>query len=302
LLRAHEAFQEALDHPERTVKIQVRYKNRAGEWQRLELVGKNRLTDPEINGVVASCRDVSDRWRVEEKLRDSERQYRLLFHSNPNPVWVFDLETQAFLEVNEAAIQHYGYSREEFLAMTISDIRPPEKDRLHEPAIPDAVGPGLVWRHRRKDGSFIDVEVVWTPMVFDDHFAALTMAVDVTERRRVEHRNTVFSRLSQQLSAATTAAEAARIICEAADALFQWTDFALDLYDAGRDEVHSLLNITTVEGRRVEVPLSPQPKTTNALVRRVIEKGSELLTATQSTTTRPPPCLCPSAKASTSSA
>ena len=282
LLRAHEAFQEALDHPERTVKIQVRYKNRAGEWQRLELVGKNRLTDPEINGVVASCRDVSDRWRVEEKLRDSERQYRLLFHSNPNPVWVFDLETQTFLEVNEAAIQHYGYSREEFLAMTLSDIRPPEKDRRHEPAIPDAVGPGLIWRHRRKDGSFIDVEVVWTPMVFDDHFAALTMAVDVTERRRVEHRNTVFSRLSQQLSAATTAAAAARIICEAADALFQWTDFALDLYDAGRDEVHSLLNITTVEGRRVEVPPSPQPKTTNALVRRVIEKGSELLTATQS--------------------
>ncbi len=281
LPRAHEAFQLALDHPERTVTVQLRYKNRAGEWQRLELVGKNRLADPEINGIVANCRDVTDRWRVEEELRDNERQYRLLFHSNPNPVWVFDLETQAFLEVNEAAIQHYGYSREEFLAMTISDIRPPEKDRLHEPAIPEAAGQGVVWRHRRKDGSFIDVEVVWTPMVFNGHFAALAMAVDVTERRRVEHRNTVFSRLSHHLSAATTAAEAARIICEAADALFQWTDFALDLYDAGRDEVNPLLNITTVEGRRVEVPPSPQPKSANALVRRVIAKGPELVTATQ---------------------
>ncbi|HEX7617769.1 MAG TPA: PAS domain S-box protein, partial [Verrucomicrobiae bacterium] len=282
LPRAQEAFQLALDHPERTIKIQLRYKTQTGEWRRLELVGKNRLADPEIAGIVANCRDVTDRWRAEEELRDSERQYRLLFHSNPNPVWVFDLETQAFLEVNEAAIRHYGYSRKEFLGMTIVDIRAPEKDRLHKTAIPDAAGQGLVCRHRRKNGSLIDVEVIWTPMVFHDRFAALTMAVDVTERLRVEHRNTVFSKLSHRLSSATTAAEAAMMICEASDALFQWSDFALDLYDAGRDEASSLLNITTVEKRRVEIPPSPQPKTANALMRRVIEKGAELLTAAES--------------------
>ena len=84
---------------------------------------------------MANCRDVTDRWRAEEELRDSEKQYRLLFHGNPNPMWVFDLETQAFLEVNEAAIQHYGYSREEFLAMTIADIRPPEKNGRHKAAV-----------------------------------------------------------------------------------------------------------------------------------------------------------------------
>jgi len=91
LPRAQEAFQLALDHPERTIKIQLRYKTRDGNWRRLELVGNNRLADPDINGIVANCRDVTDRWRAEEELRDSERQYRLLFHSNPNPVWVFDL-------------------------------------------------------------------------------------------------------------------------------------------------------------------------------------------------------------------
>jgi PAS domain S-box-containing protein len=281
LPRAREALQLALDHPERTIKIQLRYKTRDGKFRRLELVGNNQLADPEINGIVANCRDVTDRWRAEEELRDSERQYRLLFHSNPNPVWVFDLETQAFLEVNEAAIQHYGYSRKEFLAMTISDIRPPEKERPQKTSIPDAAGQGLIWRHRRKNGSMIDVQVIWTPMVFHDRFAALTMAVDVTERLRMEHRNTVFSKLSHRLSSATTAAEAAMIICEAADALFQWTDFALDLYDAGRDEVSSLLNITTLEGRRAEIPPSPQPKTANVLIRRVIEKGAELLTGAE---------------------
>jgi PAS domain S-box-containing protein len=279
LSRAQESFQLALDDPERTAKFQFRYKNKSGEWRRLELVGNNRLADREIKGIVLNCRDVTDRWRAEEELRDSERQYRLLFDNNPNPVWVFDLETQKFLEVNEAAILHYGYSRQEFLAMTISDIRPPGKNGRKQTAIPDAAGRGVIWRHCRKDGSLIDVEVIWTPMVFHGRFAALTMAVDVTERLRVQRRNTIFSKLSHHLSSANTASEAAKIICEAADALFQWSDFALDLYDAGRDEVSSLLNITTVEGRRVEIPPSPQPKTANALIRRVIEKGAELLTA-----------------------
>ena len=281
LPQAREAFQLALDHPERPVKVQVRYKNAAGEWRRLEIVGKNRLADPEIAGIVASCRDVTDRWHVEEELRDSERQYRLLFHSNPNPVWVFDMETQVFLEVNEAAIQHYGYSREEFLAMAITVIRAPEAESQRDAAIPDSAGQGRIWRHRRKDGSLMDVEVIWSPMVFHGRFAALTMAVDVTERLRVEHRNAVFSKLSHRLSSASTVAGAAGIISEATDALFHWSDFALDLYDAASDEVNSLLNITTVEGQRVQVPPSPQPKASNMLIKRVIEKGAELLAASQ---------------------
>ena len=275
----HERLQFTLEHPEEVVISRFRFKNRAGDWRRIELVGKNRLDDPEIGGIVANGRDVTDRWQVEEKLRDSERQYRLLFHGNPNPMWVFDLETQSFLEANEAAIKHYGYSREEFLRMTLSDIRPPEKNGVHKAFTPDNPDRGIVWHHRRKDGSMIEAEVTWTPMVFQERFAALTMAVDVTERRRVERHNAVFSKLSHQLSSATTAPAAALIICEATEALFQWTDFALDLYDAARDEVHSLLNITTVEGRRVEVPPSPQPKTANALIRRVIEKGAELFSA-----------------------
>ena len=65
------------------------------------------------------------------------------------------------------------------------------------------------------------------------------------------------------------------LICEASDELFRWSDFALDLYDDGRDEVFSLLNITTVEGQRVQGPSSPQSKTANALVRRVILNGAE---------------------------
>jgi PAS domain S-box-containing protein len=282
LSKVKEKFQAALDKPEQTITFQFRYQHKDGSWRHLEAMAQNRLADPEIGAMVVNSRDVSDRWRAEEELRSSEKQYRLLFQSNPNPMWVFDLETLAFLEVNEAAIQHYGYSRDEFLAMTIADIRPPEKHGHHKTTAIDTAAHGLVWRQRRKNGSFIDVEVVWSPMAFRGRFAALTMATDVTERRRVEHRNQIFSKLSHRMSSATTASEAAMIICEAADSLFKWDDFALDLYSAESDEVFSLLSITTVEGQRVEIPASAQPKTANALIRRVVSRGAELLSSLES--------------------
>ena len=277
LPRTRAAFQATVAEPEQGIRLQIRYRHKDYSWRHLEAMGQNRLADPEINAIVINSRDVSGRWRAEEDLRASEKQYRLLFDSNPNPMWVFDLETLAFLEVNEAAVQHYGYSRDEFLAMTITDIRAPEKGGHGKMTVVDSPEHGLIWRQRRKGGSFIDAEVLWSPMAFRGHFAALTMATDVTERLRVEHRNQIFSKLSNRMSSATTASEAAMIICEAADGLFKWDDFALDLYSAEKDEVFSLLNITTVEGQRVEIPSSLQPKTANALIRRVFHRGAELL-------------------------
>jgi PAS domain S-box-containing protein len=279
LERVQGALQSILSDPTLILTIQYRYRHKDGSWRHLEVVGQNKLDDPHIKGVVVNSRDVTDRWRIAEEIRQSEKHYRLLFHGNPNAMWVFDLETLQFLEVNEAAIQHYGYSREEFLKMTIMDIRPPEKNGHRKSTALDFADRGITWRHRRKDGSFIEVEVIWSPMVFHSRFAALTMASDVTERRRVEHRNAVFSKLSHRLSSSTTASEAAMIICDAADALFDWDDFALDLYSAERDEVFSLLNIATVDGQRIELPSSAQPKTANALIRRVINRGPELLSS-----------------------
>jgi PAS domain S-box-containing protein len=280
LPKVQEMFQEMLAEPGRMATLEFRYRHQDGSWRHLESITQNRLADQDIAAVVVNSRDVTDRWQVEEELRGSEKQYRLLFNGNPNPMWVFDLETMKFLEVNEATIQHYGYSREEFLAMTLTDIRQLETAaQKNKKRVPEIADRGRIWRHRRKDGSLIDVEVVWSPMAFRGHFAALTMATDVTERRRIERRNAVFSKLSHHLSSSTSAAEAAMIICEAADELFKWDDFALDLYSAQKDEVFSLLNVTTVEGQRVEIPSSAQPKSANALIQRVVAKGAELLSA-----------------------
>ena len=219
------------------------------------------------------------RQQAETDLRQSEKQYRLLFQGNPHPMWVFDLETQAFLEVNEAAVEHYGFSHEEFSSMKLGDLRVPDRIRNQRTAFWDGETEGVIWRHRRKDGRTMDMEVVWQPIAFHGRLAALTMATEVTARRQTAHYNAVLGKLSHQLSAVTLASTAAMFICEAADELFRWDDFALDLYSAADDAVVSLLNITTVDGKRVEIPASLQPQSANALVRRVIARGAELISA-----------------------
>jgi two-component system, cell cycle sensor histidine kinase and response regulator CckA len=131
-----------------------------------------------------------DHVRLHRSLERSEERYRLLFEQNPLPMWVYDIETLAFLAVNEAAVRRYGFAREEFLAMTIADIRPPED-------IPDMLAniraaPGSpiprTWRHRRKDGSDIDVEITAGRIVFEGRDASLVLANDVSERKRLERR------------------------------------------------------------------------------------------------------------------
>jgi two-component system, cell cycle sensor histidine kinase and response regulator CckA len=116
----------------------------------------------------------------------SDARYRLLFRSNPQPMWVFDLETLRFLAVNDAAVRHYGYTAEEFLGMTILDVRPDEEvpRLLEELKIRGGVQElPKVWRHRRRDGSIIDVEISSHTVMFDGRPASLVLAHDVTEER-----------------------------------------------------------------------------------------------------------------------
>lgn len=117
----------------------------------------------------------------------SEEIFRLLFHHHPIPMWVYDLKTLAYLEVNNAAVEKYGYSREEFLSMTLKEIRPPEDvARLINDAgkkRPELQHSGE-WRHQLKDGRTIDVEINSHTLEFNGHKAALVMAQDITERKQ----------------------------------------------------------------------------------------------------------------------
>ncbi|HYL12856.1 MAG TPA: PAS domain S-box protein [Terriglobales bacterium] len=128
--------------------------------------------------------------RAEQELRKSEEQYRLLFYANPHPMWVFDSETLRFLAVNNAALQHYGYSLREFLSMTVKEIRPPEDMERFLKSADRRVDSGetyrALWRHRKKDGTVIDVEISSQPIVFGSVNAQLVLAHDVTAQRRAE--------------------------------------------------------------------------------------------------------------------
>ena len=127
---------------------------------------------------------------AEEGLRDSERRYRDLFEMNPLPMWVFDVDTLRFLAVNDAAVHNYGYSREELLEMTMADVHPPEDlpALLEEVAAPPSRDYGRrdLWRHVRKDGTQMEVEVRARDLESGRRRTRLVSAIDVTERRRLE--------------------------------------------------------------------------------------------------------------------
>ncbi len=128
----------------------------------------------------------------QQQLVRSEEKYRLLFNSNPQPMWVYDLETLRFLAVNEAAVRHYGYSEHEFLNMTIRDIRAHE-DANHPLSNNDErLTAGLdkagVRRHRRKDGSLIYAEITSHVVDFGGRRSEIVLASDVTDRTKLEEQ------------------------------------------------------------------------------------------------------------------
>ena len=139
--------------------------------------------------VLSLVLDVTLATRIEDALRKSEAQYRLLFESNPHAMWVYDQETRRFLAVNNAAIQNYGYSRHEFLAMTIHDIRPSEDSKLLVDYLASA-NPGFnragVWRHQKKDGTIINVEITSNRLDFEGRRAVFVLANDITESKKAE--------------------------------------------------------------------------------------------------------------------
>jgi two-component system cell cycle sensor histidine kinase/response regulator CckA len=127
--------------------------------------------------------------QVVHRLREDDGSFRILFTNNPQPMWVYDLKTLQFLEVNNAAVHHYGYSREEFLSKRITDIRPSEDI----PRLLEDVGQpvhGLQnsgqWRHTLKSGRVIEVEITSHPLPFAGRDAELVVIHDVTDRNRAE--------------------------------------------------------------------------------------------------------------------
>ncbi|MGZ5802757.1 MAG: sensor domain-containing protein [Xanthobacteraceae bacterium] len=142
----------------------------SGRWVRIE---ERRTKD---GGRIGVRIDITD-------LKQREESFRLLFDSNPIPMWVYAIESLRFLAVNDAAIRHYGYDREQFLSMTLRDIRPPEDWS----AIREVVGTqstGIASRHLKSNGAIVDIQIFAKLLTYDGQPASLVAAIDVTERKR----------------------------------------------------------------------------------------------------------------------
>jgi len=132
-------------------------------------------------------REANARIATENELRRSEERYRELFERAPVPMWVFDAETLRFLDVNAAAVSHYGYSRAEFLSMTILDLRPAE-DTGEVSHLKEHVDAPRIWRHRKRDGSIILAEITAHTVSVQGRRARLVHATDVTARQHLHEQ------------------------------------------------------------------------------------------------------------------
>ena len=130
-----------------------------------------------------------------QALRESESNSLFLFAHNPLSMWVFERETLQIVQVNDAALHHYGYDRIEFLQMSAGDLHPAEEVPRFLSAIEFAKSKGQLsgqWHHRRKDQSLMDVEIFLHKMEYSGRGAALVVAQDITERKRAEEEKLKF--------------------------------------------------------------------------------------------------------------
>ena len=180
-LERHESFSDF---------VFLRY-NQAGELRYLSVSGEPLFdAKGKFIGYHGVGKDITERARAQKALEDSEKRYRTLFDVHPQPMWVVDANTLEFLAVNGAAMRLYGYSKEEFLAMTADQIRPEEDVDDLRRAFADWSNnySQRIWRHKKKSGEVIPVKVTSFNLDFAGRRARMGVIEDLTERLMAEER------------------------------------------------------------------------------------------------------------------
>ena len=170
--------------------VLLRYKT-SGELRYLSISGEPLFDEHgRLRGYHGIGKDITERAHDQKAIEESERRYRTLFDVHPQPMWVVDASTLAFLEVNGAAMRLYGYAREEFLAMSADQIRPEEDIDDLRRAFADWSNnySQRLWRHRKKNGEVIPVRVTSFNLEFAGRRARLGVIEDLTERMQAEER------------------------------------------------------------------------------------------------------------------
>lgn len=241
------------------------------EVRRFETGGKYttawyRMTAfPSTEGITVLGTNITEHKQAEEEIKRNEERYRYLFQSNPYPMWVYDRKTLAFLDVNEAAITRYGYSPDEFLKMTITDIRPAEDieqlmNNLAQPR--HALERSGGWRHRLKDGTIIHVEITSHTIEVDGHDSALVLAQDITDRIQAQNAVHVKDELLRLTS------EMAKV--------GGWEFDTQTLKGTWTDEVARIHDLEPSQGTNVELGLSFYTGESREKIEKALQEAIEL--------------------------
>jgi diguanylate cyclase (GGDEF)-like protein/PAS domain S-box-containing protein len=189
--RVREGIGLAPRNPTASVSLQFRMRALDGSVLDVEAVIADQRSRPSVGGFVANVRNVSERTTAMRDLQRTQESFQVLFEQHPHPMWVYDLQTLRFLEVNQRAVENYGYNRDEFLSMTTTQIRSGEDPRVVKDywnvECANLTNAGT-WRHRTKAGAEIDVEITSHLLEFRGRQGVLVMAQDVTDRCRLERQ------------------------------------------------------------------------------------------------------------------
>lgn len=167
-----------------------RFKHKNGLWRWIETSFTNLLDEPSIQGIVANSRDITERKDTEETLLITKENYRNLFENSPAPMFIFDFETLQIIDCNEETLLKYGYTKDEFLQLTIKDIRPVEDITKIENAVSNEESYGTIhkknWRHKKKSGEIMYMDITGHLINYNSKRVSLVMLIDVTEKLRIE--------------------------------------------------------------------------------------------------------------------
>ncbi len=187
-----ETFAKVVRTAEAVLTIQFRFLSPGGKLRWLEGTFRNLLEERSVRGVILICRDITDRILHEERLKVSEEKYRHLFHSSPASIIIWTLQDFRIREVNQTAIDLYGYTTEEFREMTVLDIRPiEEQERIIDIAIEmreKSVRKSSLSVHLNKQQKRLYMNIAYFKIAFNNETAIMGLAIDSTEKILLEQK------------------------------------------------------------------------------------------------------------------
>lgn len=237
---------------------------------------------PAVRRAITEADERSRRRQAETELIRREKYFRALTRNSLDILTV--LSREGIYQYHSPSVKRVlGYDPEELAGKSVfSLIHPEDMPRVREAFQNGLQHPDLTvtleYRIRHRDGQWIYLEAVGQSRLDDPDIAAVIVnSRDITARKHIEHQRDALSNLGRRLSSVTSAGEAARIIQAVADELFGWDVFMLDLYLAETDEIRPVLDVDTIDGRRVEVHMGDPMHKPSGLARRIIEQGAELI-------------------------